>query len=199
MLHHCLKDNSLRDILDQLIPNIDTFSTLMSRMLLMWVYWSSSFIMRLLWSLHYGVKQWDNSIEDFAHGYSHKFPRKWITGWKVWLLCALNSNQCYLPNEWTTITDWLQQLHLNLLWCAWRPTHATPELWCYTQNTNLFVPANNQQSNSILLIVNMKVLKVLLLINFLSSNTFVNVVHFKVLPIKYKEDCVTSYYKMSIK
>ena len=25
---------------------------------------------RLLWSLHYGVKQRDNSIEDFVHGYS---------------------------------------------------------------------------------------------------------------------------------
>ena len=30
----------------------------------------SRLINRLLWSLHYGVKQGDGSIEDFVHGYS---------------------------------------------------------------------------------------------------------------------------------
>ena len=38
--------------------------------LLMQMYSSSPFDKRLMWSLHYGVKQSDNSIEDFVHGYS---------------------------------------------------------------------------------------------------------------------------------
>ena len=55
-----------------------------------WYWWARD---RLVWSLHYGVKQRDNSVEDFVHGYSLLFELEAISTTYMcsWISCCSES------------------------------------------------------------------------------------------------------------